>query len=134
MCDGRVVANRNVGSSAAELPAIRGDSRAGLEPAVRRSSITGVALARREKTGLWPKAMLRSCGAAGELLCQLSYRPSAKDDRAGLEPATCRVRGDNRIRSGPQQVLHTPGWSRTSGSCLRKAVLFPLSYGRETCV
>jgi hypothetical protein len=25
--------------------------------------------------------------------------------RAGLEPATCRLGGDNRIRSGPQQVL-----------------------------
>ena len=29
------------------------------------------------------------------------------------------------------QKIGAPGWDRTSNPCLRRAVLYPLSYGRE---
>jgi hypothetical protein len=30
----------------------------------------------------------------------------------------------------PLLILGAPGWDRTSNPCLRRAVLYPLSYGR----
>ena len=35
------------------------------------------------------------------------------------------------LRRGMARNLGAPGWDRTSNPCLRRAVLYPLSYGRQ---
>src|SRR5206468_9531013 len=58
-----------------------------------------------------------------------AYTTGLKERTARIERASSRWRPDAlpaelRPRSG------TPGWSRTSGLCRRRAALSPLSYGR----
>jgi hypothetical protein len=42
--------------------------------------------------------------------CSATELPEHEALRAGLEPATCRLGGDNRSRSGPQQDETSRSW------------------------
>jgi hypothetical protein len=60
--------------------------------------------------------LLSSGGLSGRQVCW-----DSNPDFRGWSPACFRY----------TTVLHTPGWTRTSDLCLRRAALSPLSYGRE---
>jgi hypothetical protein len=46
--------------------------------------------------------------------------------------ASCNERGGNETGEIVETLFRVgaPGWDRTSNPCLRRAVLYPLSYGR----
>ena len=54
---------------------------------------------------------------------------------AGCGFATVGAGQDGRKRRETLVGIGAPGWDRTSNPCLRRAVLYPLSYGRDvSCV